>query len=441
LRMRRAKSLPQGWSPPLITELREGSPCGGVVRPGDRLLEINGRSPLDILDYMDASSQQRVSLRLLRDEVVFSHVIRKRPGVPLGLVFDEPVFDGVRTCSNSCIFCFVDQMPQGLRGSLYLKDDDYRLSFYYGNFITLNNLSREDLERIKGMRIAPLYVSLHTTNPVLRGHIMGGDAGHGITALSALLAEGLEIHLQVVVCPGINDGGELRRTLRDVLEGYAAASLGVVPVGLTAHAHALAQTLQPHDRGSAQDVLEAISEYQELAMARYGRRLFFAADEFYLLAGKDFPPQEEYDDYPQLENGIGMARKFVEEVKEEADLLRTGRKPLRGVVTGVAGMDVMRLALQEAGLEGVETIAARNNLFGASVTVAALLGGEDIISALREESPSARELLIPVSMLREGRFIDDLTPADVGRETGYRLVAVEVEGARMLHALFTEDKS
>lgn len=438
-RVRRARPLPQNRIPPLVVEVRGGSPCEGKVRPGDLLLEINGSVPLDILDYMEACGEGRVSLRLIRDGKRIERKIVRNPGVPPGLVFDSPVFDGVRTCRNHCIFCFVDQMPRGLRPTLYVKDDDYRLSFYHGNFITLNNLSREDLERIVRLRLSPLYVSLHSSDPVLRRHMMGGDAGRGLTVLGSLLREGVEVHLQVVVCPGVNDGGELRRTLRFALDTRGALSLAVVPVGLTSQAHALRHSLTPHDRGSAAEVLEAVAEFQELALGERGERIFFAADEFYLLAGRDFPPAQEYDDYPQLENGVGMARKFLQEAREAAALRAPQVAARRAIVTGTAGAGVIRLALREAGLHGVEVIAARSLLFGPAATVTALLGGADIIAALREKNPSSRELIFPDSMLREGHFIDDLTPADVERQTGYSLSAVAVEGRAFLRALAGEE--
>lgn len=431
---------PRNWSPPTVMEVREGSPCTGKVKAGDLLLELNGRPPLDILDYFEAGEGRSVSMRFMRGGKKITRRVRKEAGIPIGLVFDRAVFDGVRTCDNDCIFCFVDQMPPGLRKTLYVKDDDYRLSFYYGNFITLNNLSDADLERIRRMRLSPLYVSLHTTDPDLRSRLMGGNAPGGLDTLRMLLDEDIEIHLQVVLCPGINDGEALRRTLQDVLDDYRAASLGVVPVGLTSRAAALPGKIPPYGRDTARRVLEVVEEFQVPALERYGRRLLYAADEFYLIAEEEFPGEEEYDGYPQLENGVGMARKFIAEAVAESSANAAPGRPLRGVVTGVAGERVLREALHEARIAGVEVVTVPNLLLGGMVTVTALLGGADIVAELKAKRPVSRELLIPDSMLMEGMFIDDMTPDDIERETGYRLIPIEVEGARFLRALYAEEE-
>ncbi|MBN2025919.1 MAG: DUF512 domain-containing protein [Actinobacteria bacterium] len=405
------------------------------------MLEINGRPPLDILDYLETGEEKSVYLRLQRGGRKITRRVRKGAGIPLGLVFDRAVFDGVRTCINGCIFCFVDQMPPGLRETLYVKDDDYRLSFYYGNFITLNNLSAADVERIRRLRLSPLYVSLHATDPVLRSRLMGGNASKGLDILHTLLDEGIVVHLQVVLCPGINDGEDLRRTLREVLEDYGAASLGIVPVGLTSRTDALAGAIRPYDGVSAREVLRLVEEFQAAALEEYGRRLFYAADEFYLLAEEGFPGEDEYEGYPQLENGIGMARKFIAETLALKGAMGSEDRALRGVVTGVAGERVLHEALEGAGMGGVEVIAVHNRLMGGTVTVTALLGGADIIATLKNERPVSRSLLIPDSMLRDGLFIDDITLADVERETGYRLIPVEVNGARFVRALHAEEET
>lgn len=438
MRAARARGrAPRAWSPPRVTEVREGSPCAGAVREGDLLLEINGRTPLDVIDVMLAGAEPRLRLRLRRGGREISRAISKPAEVPLGLVLDEAVFDGVRGCANRCVFCFVDQMPPGLRASLYLKDDDYRLSFYYGNFITLNNLAPGDLERITRLRIAPLYVSLHSTDPALRSSLMGGEARRGLEALDELLRAGLEVHLQVVVCPGLNDGRELRRTLGDVLERYpGAASLAVVPVGLTRYAHRLPARLRAHDRDSAAAVLDLVEEFRSLARERTGSRLFHAADEFYILAGRTFPAEEEYEGYPQLENGVGMARKFLEEAARAQP--RGTAAPARGALTGALGETVLREALGRAGVARAETVGVRNLTFGDSVTVSGLLAGGDIAAALKESRPACAELLLPENALREGRFLDDLTPREVEEATGYRLVPCPPDGEEFLRLLCGE---
>ncbi len=414
--------------------VREDSPCREAVLAGDRLLKLNGMRPRDILDCLRWGDEAEVKMELLRDGDVVSLKVRKEEGVPLGLIFDEPVFDGVMTCRNRCGFCFVDQIPPGLRPSLYVKDDDYRLSFYYGNFITLNNLSREDVRRIERLRLSPLYVSLHSTDPALRSYMMGGEGRKGLEVLRRFLDRGLEIHLQIVCCSGINDGEALRRTFQQVLAYYPAASLGVVPVGVTRLADPRSPFLQPHDRRSASRVLEMVEEFQKRALEVLGRRLFFASDEFYLLAEREFPPAADYEGYPQLENGVGMCRKFLEEFEE----CSRGRGPRatrgRGIITGVAGEAVIRRIFPESE-KGPQVVTAENEIFGGSVTVTSLLGGRDIISALRERAPSCRELLIPDTLLKEGRFLDDSTLQEVEEGSGYRLLPVPVNGAALLSEL------
>ncbi|OFW56713.1 MAG: hypothetical protein A2W01_02740 [Candidatus Solincola sediminis] len=417
-----------------MIEVRQGSSCEGLVEPGDLLLEIDRRPPQDILDCLQASEPGKVSLRIDRNGIEIALRVRKQSGEPLGLVFDEAVFDGTRTCRNKCFFCFVDQMPRGLRSTLYIKDDDYRLSFYYGNFITLNNLSPDDIARILRLRLSPLYVSLHTTDPELRDRMMGGDGAAGLHALQSILDAGIEVHLQVVSCPGINDGDQLRRILEDVLVHYAgAASLGIVPVGITSACSN--DLIRAHDKESSCRLLELVEEYQEEALRRRGDRLFFAADEFYLNAGREFPAAEDYEDFPQLENGIGMARKFIDDAHEYFERAGPVGGTCSGIITGVAGEPVIRRALPAATVEKTEILTVKNGLFGDRVTATSLLSGGDIISAIRRTRPSSREMLFPETLLREGRFLDDLTPEDVREETGINLTAVEVNGAELFRTL------
>lgn len=423
------------WQPPRVIEVREGSPCEGKVQVGDLVLEIDGRAPLDILDYLQASEAGKVSLRLLRDGREKSARARKERGEPLGLVFDEAVFDGVRTCRNKCLFCFIDQMPPGLRSTLYMRDDDYRLSFYFGNFITLNNLSNRDIARITRLRLSPLYVSLHTSDPSLRSQMMGGDASRGLEALKVLLGAGIEVHLQVVACPGVNDGRQLRQTFRDVLDFYPAASLGVVPVGITSGASQAGMGLKAHDRRSSREILDVVGEFQEEALERRGERVFFAADEFYIMADMDFPGAEGYEGYPQLENGVGMARKFIDEALECAQIIEKQAKGGRGIITGMAGETVIRKILAHITMRDVEVITAENRLFGPRVTVTSLLSGGDIVTGLKDSQAQSKEMLIPETLLRDERFLDDLTLDDVRNQTGVTLIPVAVDGAAFLGAL------
>ncbi len=439
--------------PARVAEVREDSPCRGLVKEGDLLLSVNGERPRDVIDYMHLGYPSRVRLRLRRGDRELRVTLRKEEGLPLGLVFEEPVFDGVITCRSRCLFCFVDQMPPGMRPSLYLKDDDYRLSFLQGNFVTLNNLGRAELRRILDLRLSPLYVSLHTTDPHLRTRLMGKNGNRGLEALRVLLRAGLEVHLQVVCCPGLNDGEALTRTFRDVLREGAAASLGVVPVGLTRLGAERTPGIRPHDAETASRVLDTVEEFQGRALELLGRRLFHASDEFYLLAGRDFPGDEEYEGYPQLENGVGMARKFLEEAARLAQgkgggaEVRTPQSPMcvglvarkgaPGVITGEAGKAVLERALSRAGVSGVDVLAVENRLFGGTVTVTSLLGGSDLEMALREEAPSCRELVIPETLLREGRFLDDLTPEDIRLRTGYCLRPLPVRGDAFISFLTT----
>lgn len=425
----------RAWKAPRVVEVRENSPCRGMVREGDFLLAVDGRRPRDFIDCMEAGYAPRLRLSLLRGEREIACEVRKEEGVPLGLVFDEPVFDGVMTCRNRCRFCFVDQMPPGLRSSLYVKDDDYRLSFYYGNFITLNNLGREDLRRIIRLRLSPLYVSLHTTDAGLRSHLMGGNGRRGLEALERLFHAGLEIHLQVVVCPGINDGEALQRTCEEVLLRYDAASLGIVPVGLTRLAKRTAPGIEPCDAGVASALLDMVHRMQQRALETHGRRIVHAADEFYLLAGEDFPEAASYEGYPQLENGVGMARKFLEEAEKWRGGKARSEPAAFAVLTGEAGDAVLRKAISRLPGHAPEIVTARNLLFGGTVSVTALLGGRDIATALREGNPESERVLIPESLLRDGRFLDDVTPREVEEETGYRLFPTAVDGGSLLNAL------
>src|SRR5688572_24318451 len=296
-----------------VQAVAPGSPAATAgVLAGDELITNNGEAVRDVIRYHLQADEEHVELEVRRGGMERGLTIQKRPGVPLGLELSSPVFDRVRTCDNHCPFCFIYQLPKGMRSSLYVKDDDYRLSFLYGNFTTLTRFTEADLERVVNERLGPLYVSIHATDPALRARLLRNPRGAtSLRWLRALLDAGTEVHGQVVVCPGVNDGLALEQTLLDVLDSYPClASIGLVPLGVSAHT--TEPDLRPHDEREAAAVLDAVDRWQTRYLAALGRRLVFAADEYYLMAGRPFPTLAEYEDVPQHENGIGMARTFAE---------------------------------------------------------------------------------------------------------------------------------
>ncbi len=426
-----------------IEAVDESSPLYGKLIPGDRIISINGEKPLDIIDYLFLLGEEEVRLRVQSQGNERNLRLRRGAGESMGLTFTTPVFDGVRTCSNRCVFCFVDLMPPGLRHSLYIKDDDYRLSVLQGNFVTLNNLATRDLERILTMHLSPLYVSLHASDPRLRDRMMGGRGSErALRALCRLIEAGIEVHLQIVLCPGLNDAGQLDQTMNDILSAFPAESAGIVPVGLSGNEKP-GGSLRPARKQDAERVIEMVGRFQAEAMSAHGRRLFYAADEFYILADTPFPPTEEYEDFPQLENGIGMARDLI----DSAGGALRGRKGRRlaeetVVLTGRLGKVVLDQALRMpdgATIPGLEIRAVENRLFGPGVTVTGLLAGEDV---LREVScfPVNFRVLIPEVMLRGDEFLDSVNIDRVREASRAEVRLVETDGAALVEALGLEEE-
>lgn len=425
--------------PALIEGVDETSPLYGQVSPGDYLLSINGERPRDFIDYLFLASEEELRLRVMSGEGEKALDLSGLAGESLGLTFAGPVFDGVRTCSSHCLFCFVDRMPAGLRPSLYIKDDDYRLSVLQGNFITLNNLSGRDLERILSLHLSPLYVSLHSTDPALRDRMMGGRSSQrALRHLKDLIEGGIEVHLQIVLCPGLNDGENLRSTLSGILEDYPAASAGIVPVGLSGRPSA-AVAMEQVGKEDAGRVLETVEDFQARALVRHGRRLFYVADEFYILAEAPFPTGEEYEDCPQLENGIGMARDFIDAARDE---LSRQKAPRTGgsvaVLTGKLGGMVLEQALRISGggsIAGVDIRPVINGLFGPGVTVTGLVAGKDVLREI-EELQGYERILMPSVMLREGEFLDSVNISRLREATRAAVEVVETDGAQLVRALY-----
>lgn len=401
-----------------IAGVLPGSPAArrGVV-PGDRLLSINGSSVRDSIDYQFLAADERLELALRKaNDRVRRFTIRKSPDDPLGLTF-LPL--SVRRCRNKCVFCFVDQMPSGCRKSLYVKDDDYRASFQFGNYITLGNLQEEDWERIFRQRLSPLYISVHATEPDLRRSILNNHRAPDILAsLRRLAGGGIRMHTQIVLCPGINDGDHLNRTIRDLAALFPAVqSIAVVPVGLTVHREGL-YPLRTFRRSEARTVVSVLEALAARFKRSLGSRLVFASDEFYLTAGLPIPMPSFYEDFPQLENGVGMVALFQREARR-IPLPKRSRGRKLTAVTGGSFAPLLRASLRrvpDARRPSLRVIAAKNRFFGASVTVAGLLTGSDILQAIKG-ARLGEMLLIPASTLKDdGRtFLDGLTIDDLER--------------------------
>lgn len=418
------------------------------IEPQDRLLTINGEAPRDILEYQYLSLEESLNVTVAKnDGRILTLKVEKDCWQPLGLEFQEVVFDGIRKCVNRCIFCFVDQLPGGLRKSLYLKDDDYRLSFLYGNFITLTNLGKRDWNQILTMRLSPLYVSVHAANPEIRERMLGNRKARNIIKdLTRLKEGGIQVHTQIVVCPGINDKEVLEDTIEKLADLWPSVrSVGVVPVGLTRFRDGL-EGLRGVTTEEACDMVEKGMGWHKKFRERFGVGFVYLADEFFIKSDTWFPPSEYYDGYPQLENGIGISRRFLDGFLKAYE--QTTRKQIDpsgqvNLVCGWAAMPVMRVVqekMRELGLS-LEVIAVENSFFGREVDVTGLVTGSDLVKALGTDF-KGQELLIPSVMLRDGQgiFLDDMTLEQLREHTGADIRVVEMDPRALIKALLTKSK-
>lgn len=420
----------------LIKSVDAGSPSerAGII-PGDKLVSIGGNRIGDVLDYKFYSYEAELEIELLDEGGGTRRVtVCKREGEELGLDFETYLMDKAHSCSNKCIFCFIDQMPKGLRESLYFKDDDARLSFLLGNYITLTNLSEREVQRMTDLRISPVNISVHTTNPELRGFMLGNPRGGKSLEIMRRFSEaGLSMNCQIVLCPGINDGPELEKTLNDLMAMYpAVGSVSVVPVGLTRYRQGL-HPLKELDRDAARAAIETVRRFGEDCMAKHDYRVFYASDELFLKAGMEVPPYAYYDDFPQLENGVGMLRLFEDDFKYAV----SQAEPKGGIVpftvaTGLAARDFINGLLDFADKKWHNThynvYGIENSFFGSCVTVAGLITGGDLIGQLKGKDLGER-LIIPNVMLRDGGnvFLDDISLGDVSNELGVTVTASGTE--------------
>lgn len=435
-----ARGKKNGREPRLIAGVLKGSVGEEVgLEKGDRLISVNGRVPDDIIDYCWEISDESIVFEIQKESGEIWHVdIEKEYGEPLGLSFDPPTMTPVHTCANRCIFCFIKQNPPGLRPSIYFRDDDYRLSFLEGHYITLTSLTDSDLDRIIKKRISPLFVSIHSTNPVLREKMMGNPrAGAIMEQLGKLVKGGIQVHGQIVLCPGWNDGDELERTLKDLASlGKGMQSVAVVPVGLTSFRHALA-TLSPVSGEKAGETIDRVVSFQEIMLRQRGTRFVYLADEFYLAAGRPLPAHEDYEGYPQLSNGVGLLRLLAEEYREwKSDLnsLKPGGYVRGTLVTGEAAAGVMHKVVSR--LKKIQNLdislkVVPNRFFGSGVTVAGLLTGSDLLDSLKGTDPGGL-VIYPGVMLGEGKglFLDNLAPGEVAS-----ILNVELKPAGSLYEI------
>ena len=403
--------------PGVILRVLEGSIAEELeLVPGDKILSVNDMPLRDIIDFSFAMADEEIEL-LVEHADGEQELIEfdKDYDEDFGVEFERAVFDGIRSCANHCYFCFVDMIAPDMRHSLSIKDDDYRLSFLYGNFVTLTNMGAADFERIEHFHLSPLYVSVQCTNPVLRAEILRYKGAADILGqLTKLEEAGADYHTQVVLCYGLNDGEELERTIRDITERRPhALSLAIVPVGLTKHRTDPFPLIQ-FDRIGAARVIDQVEAWQQRIRAEEGRTFIYLGDEFYFLAGRDVPPAEMYDGFPQLDNGIGLTRNFIEEWTAAADYANTLDTNSRlAVISGTAVAPVVeRLARElDPDVQRIHVLPVINEHFGETVNVSGLLTGHDISAALRAFSHSVDGVLIPASSLREGEdvFLDDMT--------------------------------
>ena len=406
------------------------------------LLSINGNEINDVLDYQFYVTERRIELVCLVNGKEKSYTLVKDEYEDIGLIFDSYLMDKQHHCKNKCIFCFIDQMPKGMRETLYFKDDDDRMSFLFGNYVTLTNLTQRDIDRIIKMHISPINISVHTTDPELRVKMMKNkNAGECLKWLEELAAHGIKLNTQLVLCPGINDGEQLVRSLNDL--GKLAPnieSIAAVPVGLTDHREGL-EELRVYTKEESETVIDIIESFSDKFFGEHGVRIAFASDEFYLKAERPLPEYDYYGDFSQLENGVGLTTLLRHDFYDCLENEEFEVKPFHAAIaTGKLAYPLL-VELSEAAMKRypeikLDVYMIENEFFGKNITVAGLVTGRDLINQLKDKN-IAKTLLIPTVMLRheKDRFLDDVLIEDVEKELGVELVTVENDGYNLLNSM------
>ncbi|MEG1412667.1 MAG: DUF512 domain-containing protein [Acidaminococcaceae bacterium] len=385
------------------------------ITPGEKLCAVNGSDLQDIIELSYLLAEEKLDLLIEGLDAVTRHVlIEKMPDEDLGLEFESAVFDQVSCCHNKCVFCFVDQMIPQMRSSLYVRDDDYRLSFLYGNFITMTNMNDADYDRIIKTHMSPLYISVHTTNPSVRCQMMQNKfAGDILKNIKRLTTAGIAVHTQIVLCPGYNDGEVLKHTFNDLVQLFPlVASMAVVPVGLTKHREHL-PSLRLFTATEAKSIITEVTSWQQLCRQRYGKSFIYLGDEFYVLADQAFPATENYDGFPQIENGIGLSRNFTNEweiTKIKNRATKTVKNAL--IPVGISAFKILAPLLEQynAALQTKhQLIPVTNDFFGQTINVTGLLTGKDILKTVQQRQPEYTRLIIPKKVLNnDNLFLDGM---------------------------------
>lgn len=428
----------------IIANILPNSLAGELgLEPGDKIIRINNIVPEDLIhfQYLWADEEIQLLVQTKNNEQIL-YEIEKEYDESLGVVFEQAVFDKIRPCQNKCLFCFIEQMAPKMRPTLYEKDDDYRLSFLQGNFITLTNIKDKDLKRIKELHLSPLYVSVHTTDKALRAQIMGNPkAGKIMDQLQELINWGINLHTQIVLCPGINDRDYLEQTINDLSSLWPGVqSIAIVPVGVTKFRKDLGN-FPVFSKKYAQELVDFVSRKQFFFRKSLGTSLVYLGDEIYIQADRDFPGSDFYDGFPQIENGVGVSRLFLDEYQMiKDDLPQRCEESHYVIATGLLGSSILKPVLNELNLiKGIslELKVIENVFFGPRVTVTGLLTGNDLLNGLIN-TPKGTKVIISDIMLKKGEnvFLDNLKPEEVAAKLGIKLIVVENSARALVNQLF-----